>query len=183
MHTVPYIPLTMIRKDLDNLPSFSCPDGFALRYFRPGEQHHWARIEHLADEFPDEGQALYHFEEEFGNHLESMAERCFFLVNARDEPIGTATAWYGELNGEAYGRVHWVAIEPEYQGRKLAKPLLSAVLARLARDHQRALLDTQTTSYRAVNLYLDFGFEPYPVRDSCREGWELMEQVLKRKIL
>jgi len=112
-----------------------------------------------------------------------MEDRCFLLENRHGDAIGTATAWYGHFEGEERGRVHWVGIIPSYQGRKLSKPLLSAVMARLARDHQKAYLDTQTTSYPAVNLYLSFGFVPYLRDDSDKEGWLLMEQVLHRKIL
>jgi hypothetical protein len=56
-------------------------------------------------------------------------------------------------------------------------------MARLARNHQKAYLDTQTTSYQAVNLYFSFGFVPYLSNDSSKEGWLLMEHVLQRKIL
>jgi hypothetical protein len=56
-------------------------------------------------------------------------------------------------------------------------------MARLARDHQKAYLDTQTTSYPAVNLYLSFGFVPSLRDDSDKEGWLLMEHLLHRKIL
>jgi ribosomal protein S18 acetylase RimI-like enzyme len=112
-----------------------------------------------------------------------MEDRCFILEDRHGDAIGTATAWYGHFEGEERGRVHWVGIIPSYQGRKLSKPLLSAVMARLARDHQKVYLDTQTTSYQAVNLYLNFGFVPYLKDESCKEGWLLMEHVLKRKIL
>ena len=85
--------------------------------------------------------------------------------------------------GEERGRVHWVAIEPRFQGRGLAKPLLGAVMARLAHVHRTAYLTTQTTSYRAINLYLDFGFVPYLLAASCEEGWRLTEAALRRPIL
>jgi len=56
-------------------------------------------------------------------------------------------------------------------------------MARLAGDHQKAYLTTQTTSYPAVNLYLSFGFTPYLGAESATEGWVLLEEVLHRKIL
>jgi hypothetical protein len=56
-------------------------------------------------------------------------------------------------------------------------------MARLARDQAKAYLTTQTTSYPAVNLYLSFGFTPYLGADSVKEGWQLLEEVLHRKIL
>ncbi|MGH2409415.1 MAG: GNAT family N-acetyltransferase, partial [Chloroflexota bacterium] len=98
------------------------------------------------------------------------------------EAIGTATAWEHEFEGMVRGRVSWVAIVPAYQGRKLAKPLLSAVMARLARSYGKAYLTTQTTSYPAINLYLSCGFRPHLIHQSCAEGWALMEEALQHKL-
>lgn len=173
----------MVRDHMNDLPSFSCPVGYRIRTFRCGEEPLWAAIEAAAGEFPDPEQALQHFNAEFGPYLDAMVHRCFMLETADGAAIGTATAWYGQFEGEERGRVSWVSIIPAYQGRKLSKPLVSAVLAHLAKDHRSAYLTTQTTSYRAVNLYLDFGFVPRLVSDSCRDGWRLMEQVLRRRIL
>ena len=59
---------------------------------------------------------------------------------------GTTTAWYNEdYRGLPFGRVHWVAIVPEMQGRGLAKPIMSAVCHRLRElGHGRAYLTTTT---------------------------------------
>ncbi len=177
------IPLTMVRDDLNHLPSLVCPAGYAIRTFRPGDAEHWARVEALAEEFASQDEALREFEEEFGPRWRELEDRCFLLEDSQGAVIGTAMAWDGEFAGEVRGRVHWVGIVPAYQGRRLAKPLLSTVLQRLARDHGAAFLTTQTTTWRAVNLYLNFGFVPHLDDASDVEGWRLMEQVLRRRIL
>jgi hypothetical protein len=56
-------------------------------------------------------------------------------------------------------------------------------MARLAAEHRTAYLMTQTTSYRAINLYLAFGFVPYLLTASCEEGWRLVEAAMRRPIL
>lgn len=178
-----YIPLAMIRDHMDHIPVVPCPAGYAIRTFATGDEPRWAQIETLAGEFPDQQHALQRFAEDFGPFLSEMEERGFILENERGDAIGTATAWYGPFAGEERGRVSWVGIVPAYQGRKLSRPLLSAVMTRLARDHPTAYLTTQTTSYRAINLYLSYGFVPYLTDESSQEGWSLMEQVLQRKIL
>ncbi len=180
---LPYIPLTMVRDHLDHVPSFACPSGYAIRTFVEGDVEHWARVEALAGEFSSADEALREFEEEFRPRWSLLDDRCFFLVDGDGTPIGTAMAWDGEFAGEVRGRVHWVGIVPAYQGRGLAKPLLSTVLQRLARDHQAAFLTTQTTTWRAVNLYLKFGFVPHLNDASGAEGWRMLEQVLGRRIL
>jgi ribosomal protein S18 acetylase RimI-like enzyme len=56
------------------------------------------------------------------------------------------------------GQLHWVAIVPAHQGKGLAKPMVAAVLKRLAQDYDEAFLTTQTSSWRAVAMYRHFGF-------------------------
>jgi GNAT superfamily N-acetyltransferase len=178
-----YIPLTMVRDTMQDIPSFTCPDGFRIRAFVRGDQGNWARIEALASEFADQDEALHDFEDEFGSVLDLMEDRCFLLETSQGEAIGTATAWFDDLAGEERGRVHWVGIVPEFQGRKLAKPLLSIVMSRLARDHSSAFLTTTTKSLRAINMYLDFGFVPALVEEGDKDHWRSIEQVLQRPIL
>lgn len=177
------IPLTMIRPHLQGIPDVALPAPYRIRSFRPGDEHLWAAIEWRAGEFPSQEQAELHFNREFGKHLDEMQLRCFILEDGPGTAVGTTTAWYNTLRGEPYGRIHWVAIVPEHQGRGLAKPLLSHAMKRLADFHDRAYLTTQTTSWKAIQMYLQFGFEPWVVEESCREGWAMMEELLQRKLL
>jgi len=89
--------------------------------------------------------------------VDDMSKRCLFIENDHGETIATTTAWYGDLtgNGEILGRIHWVGVIPAYQGRKLSKPLLSATMNILANHHSSAYLTSQTTSYQAINMYLN----------------------------
>lgn len=183
MEAIKYIPLTMVRGHMYALPVFTFPAGYTLRTYVPGDEQVWAAIETAAGEFATEEDGRARFMEDYGGALADLADRLFILESPRGEAIGTATAWYGTFDGEERGRVGWVGIVPSAQGKKLAKPLLSAVMARLAIDHRTAYLTTQTTSWRAINLYLNFGFAPHAVEGEAAEGWALMERVLRRKIL
>ena len=174
-----HIPLAMVREDLASLPSLALPEGYRLCTYRHGEENLWAAVEVSVGEFPTVDRALGHFEEEFGPYRDEMESRCVFLRDATDQVIGTTTAWYSrDFHGQEYGRIHWVAIHPDYQGRKLAKPLMAAALERLAESHKRAYLTTQTTSARAIRMYLDFDFVPFIRSERCREGWQLLATVL-----
>lgn len=178
------IPVVMVREDLTGLPWFPLPAGYRLRYFRRGEAPLWAEIEVAVGEFPTLERALAHFEQEFGPFPEEMERRCLFLEDAAGQAIGTTTAWYNpSFQGKDYGRIHWVAIRPEHQGRKLGKPLLVAALRRLAEFHTRAYLTTQTTSARAIHMYLDLGFVPLFTSDRCRTAWRLLASVLQHPAL
>ncbi|HOM82480.1 MAG TPA: GNAT family N-acetyltransferase [Armatimonadota bacterium] len=172
------IPVIMIRADLEGLPSFPLPAGYRIRCYRQGEESHWAEVESAAGEFQSSERALARFLEEFGGALAEMEERCFFLETDAGRVIGTATAWYHpNFRGARYGRLHWVAVHPEFQGRKLAKPLVGAAMHRLAELHTRAYLTTQTTSWKAVKIYLDFGFVPLMETPRCEEAWRLLAEI------
>ncbi len=175
----------MVRKNMLNIPQYSLPAEFRIRLFEEGDEKNWTRIETSVGEFKDENAALAHFKNEFGAHIDEMTARCLFIENEQGEAIATTTAWYGDLEGygEGLGRIHWVGVVPEYQGRKLSKPLLSEAMNILARHHSQAYLTSQTTSYQAVNMYLNYGFEPYLTSTTCDEAWALMEQTLNRKMI
>lgn len=181
--SIPYRSLTMIRDDMTGFPLYDLPDGYALRTYQPGDELVWARIEQIVDEYETVDDALKGFLTYFGGNNEALATRCFFLTDASGTPVGTASAWFSELAGEPRGEVAWVGILPEHQGKGLAKPLLSAVMQRLAQSHERAWLRTQTISYRAVDLYLNYGFVPYLRQPEDEEGWRIIEDLLDRTVL
>lgn len=178
-------PVLMVRDNLEDLPSHTLPPGYRVRKFRKGEARLWAQVEAAAGEFESAEAALARFIHEFGDRLDEMEDRCLFLVDENSgRVIGTATAWYDlGFEGEDYGRVHWVAIVPEYQGRKLAKPLMCAVMERLRQSHAKAYLVTHTKCVKAIRMYLDFGFRPLHKHDTCEEAWRHLAGVLDHPAL
>jgi GNAT superfamily N-acetyltransferase len=180
---VPYFPLKMALDDLSRPGRRELPAGYGLSLYRPGDENAWVTIERAAGEFLSDDKALARFEQEFGPHLDEMRERCLFLHAPDGRPIGTTTAWYGEHGGRTIGRLHWVAIVPAFQGRGLAKPLVSAALALMRRWHASAYLTTQTPSWIAVKVYLDLGFVPVRERSDADEAWALVARLLDRPAL
>lgn len=179
------IKLKMIKNHLDNIPKYELPDGYSIRMFEEGDERLWAEVETAAGEFSNIDQALQRFHKEFGSHIEEMKYRCLFIENNSGDVIGTTTAWFGQLplTDSHLGRIHFVAIKPEYQGKKLSKPLLSAALKKLREfGHKEVYLTTQTTSYPAINMYLNYGFEPYDPDNTDQKGWLMMEDILNRKL-
>ncbi|WP_246066802.1 GNAT family N-acetyltransferase [Paenibacillus koleovorans] len=175
----------MVREGLESIPEAALPAGYSFRLYREGDESHWADIETLASEFPEREAALTRFRQEFCPYLDEMKRRCLFVVSPVGRYVGTTTAWYGDTLGDGVqGRIHWVAVIPEEQGSKLAKPLLSEALRVMAAlGHERAYLTTQTTSWKAVNMYLQYGFKPHVRGELCREGWSLIEEQLGRPVL
>lgn len=149
--------LILERDDLDDIIRFPLKQPYRIRTYRLGDEVRWHEIHLEADNFSNITEEL--FCSQFGSDLEELSKRQLYLCHS-DEVIGTASAWYDKnyKNG-SYGRVHWVAIRPSYQGLGLSKPLLSEVLQALLRlGHKKAYLSTSRLRPVAIRLYKSFGF-------------------------
>lgn len=149
--------------------------------------HAWCTIVHASGERSTVAEARRDFEREFGkaqadteageDGASLLGGRMFFAVDADGQPVGTATAWFepladGRVGG--MGRVHWLSVVPEAQGRGLGKALLKAVLQRLSSELSTpavsavalippVVLRTHSQAARAIALYLKVGFVPAPL--------------------
>lgn len=171
--------VVMVRSNLENIPNFSLPAGYTLRWYQPGDEDRWVEIQSPAYAANAITPAL--FRSEFGQDEAELSRRQCYLLNGDGVPIATNTAWFNDdYKGQPYGRVHWVAISPAWQGMGLAKPLMSRVCERLhALGHARAYLTTSTTRVRALNLYLQFGFVPEINHGEELEAWRAVQNQLK----
>ena len=172
----------MMRPHLRYIPAYSLPSGYSFRTYQPGDDGSWAQIEHSAGEFKNIDAAHQHFSDEFGNQIPEMKYRCIFLLH-KDVPVGTATAWYGQFQHNLCGRLHWVAIIPRFQGKNLAKPLVARALSTMAAHHTKAYLTSQTTSFKAVKIYLDFGFRPVKTNEESERAWTILADTLRHPAL
>ena len=114
------------------------------------------------------------FKEYFGADEVKLGRRQFYICNQKGKAIGTATAWYNpDYHGDHIGRVHWVAIHPDYQGQGLSRPLLSHVLNRLKElGHERCYLRTLHVRTPALRLYLSYGFKPDLRSERDKKIWQ-----------
>jgi ribosomal protein S18 acetylase RimI-like enzyme len=167
----------MIRKNLEQIPGFELPDGFALRWYQPGDEETWLQIHLAADRLQPITPDL--FNQQFGSDITVLPQRQCYLLAPDGQAIGTATAWFKDnFEGRRFGRVHWVAIVPEYQGRGLAKPLMSTICRRLQElGHDCAYLTTSTARLPAINLYRRFGFEPLIRTPEEADIWKRLDLV------
>ena len=174
-----HTPLKLLREDLENIPDFDIPAGYTIRSYRPGDEAHWLRIHLLADyenQFkPDT------FKQQFGSDVRILAQRQFYVLDSAQHVIGAATAWFNEdFDGERIGRVHWVAIVPECQGRGLSRPLMTTVCRRLRElGHNKAYLTTSAARTAAIHLYLRFGFAPLIRTETDRVAWAQIAPALR----
>ncbi len=195
------LPIKMSRANLDDVPEFALPDGYSLRWYQSGDEAHWLRIHLAADRYNEITPEL--FRKQFGvvperglqsgsasegpsgmnSALRDLGERQCYLLTPTGAVVGTATAWFDDdFQDCRWGRVHWMAIVPEFQGRGLAKPLLTSICLRLRElGHERVYLSTSTARQAAIGLYLKFGFEPLIRSEREAAVWrEVLPTVLRR---
>lgn len=139
------------------------PEGYRFVTYNKGDETHWADIEMSVGEFDNRDDALSYFSKEFKEDYEALEKRCLFIEDSGGEKVATTTAWKGTLAGDSASRLHWVAVKPEYQGLGLCKCLIQEALKVYdsLNENLSIYLTTQTWSYKAINIYLQYGFTPY----------------------
>jgi GNAT superfamily N-acetyltransferase len=175
--------IQMERDNLRGIPDYPLPPGYCFHWYEPGDEQMWVDIHVRAENHAEVSHGVY--VREFGRDVEALHQRQCFLLVGDGAPVGTATAWFNDdYHGRRYGRVHWVAVVPEYQGRGLSKPLLSTVLSRMVDlGHERAYLRTSTARLPAINLYAQFGFAPSLRTPQDRAVWQDLTRAAGHRIL
>lgn len=186
MTDLPDVDVHMIRPTLDALPDWPLPTGYSLRAYQQGDMQRWVDL-HL-DAEPFFQVNAEHFMESFGDHLEALPDRMFFVQNRAREDVGSITAWWqDDWRGRGpWGQIHWVVVAKAHQRRGLSKPMTAYALRRIARDHPRAMLDTNTRRAWAIKSYLDCGFLPDPAERTNEEyvqSWRAVQSLLHHPAL
>jgi GNAT superfamily N-acetyltransferase len=152
--------LTMVRLSNKPYPVVRLPEGFTVTWFQPGWETQWLEIQMLAD--PEGGVGPETHAKCFGAAPHELPRRQAFLIDPHGRPVGTATAWFDyRYQGRSWGRLHWVAVLPEFQGRRLGQAMLSVVCERMRSLHpEMAFLRTAAHRSAAIAVYLKFGFVP-----------------------
>ncbi|MFL2134437.1 GNAT family N-acetyltransferase [Desemzia sp. FAM 23990] len=160
--SIPYAEIWMSRERELPVKEQALPEGFQFTFYQEGDEREWAAIETAVAEFEDETQALDYFERSFAPYTEELKQRMLFITDPSGEKVGTASAWWKKApNGDRYPLVHWVAVKPGYQGKGLAKAMMTRTLKTLQtlEDTSPIYLHTQTWSHAAIRLYQKLGFE------------------------
>lgn len=173
------VEIIMVRPDLENVPCYPLPESYTMRHYQPGDEQSWADLWVSVKDFDTHEAALKAYRDDFGDDGEQLTNRQMYLCNGSGDVIGTISAWHGNSYEPApYGLIHWVAINPDYQAKKLGRPLLCAAMNLLRKWHNKAYLCTHTHRLRAVRVYLDMGFVPFIRNDNDTESWKTVAKQL-----
>ena len=184
--SLPHIGVIMEKRDTFDYPRYSLPNGFEFSLFRQGFERQWAELQleaGLADTLED-AESVFRHEFLYGKSIDwtnrdkeavlpenteecpcfnEMCRRMVFVVDGSGNLAGTGALWKGDIFGTERQRLHWIAVKPEHQGKGIAK----AIVARLLDTYNRlgyskyVYLTSQTWSYKALGIYMNFGFTPY----------------------
>ena len=183
-NTIKYYELLMRYDDTSKFKKYELPDGFHYEFYKPGDEEEWVRIHIESGEFTSIEKGLKHFHDFYDYFIDELDKRCVFIVDSSTlEKVGTATI--SLLEEKEYGyeaAVDWVAIKRSYQGKGLSKPLISKFME-IARDlgHTSLILHTQTNTWLAAKLYLDYGFEILNTEEKI--GWSILRTLVDHEKL
>lgn len=171
----------LLERDLEDIPYYPLPEGYRFTFYQPGDRDHWIHIEITAKELLSYVQGVETWNHYYGGKEDSLRERMVFIENAAGEKVATATA-YVDVTGRdqsGSGWLHWVAVRRDCQGLGLSKPLLSFTLSRMRElGYSHGKIPTQSTSWLACKVYLDFGFTPIPQNAvHSRDGWRIVKTL------
>ncbi len=165
---------------LRDIPMYDLPQGYSFAFYQKGDEKYWKEIEISFQDCFDEKEAQEAWNEYYKEHEEDLYQRLIFIVDDQNhEKVATATSYYNTWTKdkkEAY--LHWVAVKKNYQGKRLSKPLISFALHQLIHlGYKEAFISTQTTSWLAAKLYLDFSSFPYDIEKEKR-GFQVLKAII-----
>lgn len=158
--TLPYYDYLMKRQQGTPIPSVPLPTGYTFSAFKRGDEYPWAEIETAVDEFDSLSEALAYFNAEYGPHMDTFENCCIFVEDPDGVKIATATYWWLPMNGNNEPWLHWIAVHPKYQGKRIGLAIVAEVMKRgIALEGDKTqYLHTQTWSYKAIGVYHKLGF-------------------------
>jgi ribosomal protein S18 acetylase RimI-like enzyme len=139
----------------------SLPDGFSFKLYEDGDEKLWADIEIAIGEFlyMTTEQVEDYFRNEYFDNKDKLYERCLFVLDANKNPVGTCIAWYDRKDNHYIPSIHWIAVNPKIQANGIGRALLTETMKIFIKNGETPVyLHTQPWSYKAIKLYLDFGF-------------------------
>lgn len=125
---LPYYGVIMKKRDVCTYPRYELEKGFSFEAYTPGMEGDWCRIQTKAGMAATWNEAKIVFEQKFKPYSELLTKYCVFIVNSENYAVAAAALWPGKHFGKEHWRIHWVAVDPDYQGMGLGKALITKLL-------------------------------------------------------
>jgi mycothiol synthase len=161
---------------LNDPPTWTVPDGYTLRTYRPGDEDGYIRIMKLA------GFNYWDLKYIHGVLDTSLPEGLFFIVhNETNTIVATTVATHNPLKLHPFGgELGWVAGDPEHKGKGLGYIVCAAVTKRyLDAGYREIYLRTDDFRLPAIKTYLKLGWVPFLHTPDMEERWQKVCAQLK----
>lgn len=173
-----YYELLMVCNNLDCV-EYALPQGYHFEFYSGGNDiDSWIDIHISSGEFTSKIMARKYFYDFYSSFLDELDKRLVFIVcDKTNEKVATATLSKADEFGYSCV-IDWFAISALYQGKKLSKPLLTKIFS-IAKslNYDKILLHTQTHTFLAAKIYLDFGFEVFNA-DYNHMGYRILKTLI-----
>lgn len=159
--TIPYKNLLMKCTKINEDKLTSIPEGYTFKMYIDGDESLWADIELSIGEFEfmTKEQVEDYFKKEYFGRKEILYEHCVFVLDSNSIPVGTCMAWHDLKDRQEVASVHWLAVNPSVQSNGIGRALMAETMRIFTINRENPVyLHTQPWSYKAIKLYLDFGF-------------------------
>jgi len=137
------------------------PPGFHFRLCRRDELETWKEM--LLD-FPHTPEIHHeymqimtdYYNDVYAAKSDLFFEKCLLVCDENDTPVGRGFIWkaYDQIN-----TIHWYKVLRAYEGRGIGRAILTAIMKDLKEEDYPVYLHTHPSSFRAIKLYSDFGFD------------------------
>lgn len=186
---IPYKSIIM-RCDCINKDAFAkVTERYSIVRYHSEMKPVWVEIQKAVGQFDDYSDVdiAEYFEKTFLFEDSGICERCFFLRdNVEEKYVGTCCAWFSYKGKSVVPVLHWLAVIPAYRNKGCARMLITDVLKLFTQkyENQAIYLHTQPSSFQAIKLYNDFGFNiakedsfGHAVNEYA-EAMEILEKVM-----
>jgi GNAT superfamily N-acetyltransferase len=155
---IPDYNLFMMCEHLNERALSALPESYYFRTCNANELHIWKALPFNTETVPAEYQQLMNqfVADTYAGDMQTFLNSTIFVCNGQNKPIATCSYWkaYGKFN-----TIQWFKTKTQYEGKGIGRALLSKVMKTFAQTDYPIYLHTQPSSFKAVKLYADFGFQ------------------------
>lgn len=182
---IKYYEIVIYNDENKPFKEYPLPLGYKFVFYQDGDRDEWIEIQQSAKQFKSYSDGLNAWNKWYGEHEKELFNRMFFIETDDGRKIATATAFYEPKDTTGAGWLHWVAVKRDYQGKGLARPLISHTLNQLRNlGYTSIKIPTSTITWVAAKIYFDFGFKPIPENAvNSYEGYRILKTLTEHPSL
>jgi ribosomal protein S18 acetylase RimI-like enzyme len=131
---------------------------YTFRNCLPEDLELWKAFPFDSSTVPPEHEGFMNqfIQDTYSKDMEIFYKNTIFICDLSNNPIATCSHW------KAYGKftsIQWLKTLKSQEGKGLGRAVLSKVVRQIKSNEYPIYLHTQPGSYRAIQLYSDFGFK------------------------